>query len=213
MRHPVLRNGLPLESCAFDRDEDSKTIHLAAYLENKAVGVLTLLPNSKDVQLRGMAVLTHHQGEGIGKQLLAKAEAHATALGCEPAIQQSQMKSGDITMKNSIFNGVITAAAFSLALGLSSHATAKQCPDQEAVDELATLSTEQARFGMIQLLDTAKTEKVIVAGFMVAIEKQDVQENIRAQNRAEALYQRHGASGALPALPPGTTHQVVAIAF
>jgi GNAT superfamily N-acetyltransferase len=53
----------------------SKTIHLAAYLENKAVGVLTLLPNSKDVQLRGMAVLTHHQGEGIGKQLLAKAEA------------------------------------------------------------------------------------------------------------------------------------------
>jgi GNAT superfamily N-acetyltransferase len=75
VRHPVLRNGLPLESCAFDQDEDSKTIHLAAYLENKAVGVLTLLPNSKDVQLRGMAVLTHHQGEGIGKQLLAKAEA------------------------------------------------------------------------------------------------------------------------------------------
>ena len=75
MRHPVLRNGLPLESCAFDRDEDSKTIHLAAYLENKTVGVLTLLPNSKDVQLRGMAVLTHHQGKGIGKQLLAKAEA------------------------------------------------------------------------------------------------------------------------------------------
>lgn len=75
MRHPVLRNGLPLESCAFDRDEDSKTIHLGAYLENKAIGVLTLLPNSKDVQLRGMAVLTHHQGQGIGKQLLAKAEA------------------------------------------------------------------------------------------------------------------------------------------
>lgn len=75
MRHPVLRNGLRLESCAFDRDEDSKTIHLGAYLENKAIGVLTLLPNRKDVQLRGMAVLTHHQGQGIGKQLLAKAEA------------------------------------------------------------------------------------------------------------------------------------------
>ena len=75
MRHPLLRNGLPLESCAFDRDEDSKTIHLGAYLENKTVGVLTLLPNSKDVQLRGMAVLSHHQGEGIGRQLLAKAEA------------------------------------------------------------------------------------------------------------------------------------------
>ena len=80
MRHPILRNGLPLESCAFERDEDSKTIHLGAYLENKAVGVLTLLPNSKDVQLRGMAVLAHHQGQGIGKQLLAKAEALAIDL-------------------------------------------------------------------------------------------------------------------------------------
>jgi GNAT superfamily N-acetyltransferase len=75
VRHPILRKGLPLESCAFDRDEDSKTIHLGAYLENKAVGVLTLLQNNKDVQLRGMAVLTNHQGQGIGKQLLAKAEA------------------------------------------------------------------------------------------------------------------------------------------
>jgi len=74
VRHPVLRKGLPLSSCAFDRDEDNKTIHLGAYLENKAVGVLTLLPNNKDVQLRGMAVLEKFQGQGVGKQLITHAE-------------------------------------------------------------------------------------------------------------------------------------------
>jgi GNAT superfamily N-acetyltransferase len=47
---------------------------LGAYLENKAIGVLTLLTNNKDVQLRGMAVLETFQGKGIGKQLIAHAE-------------------------------------------------------------------------------------------------------------------------------------------
>lgn len=74
VRHPVLRKGLSLSSCAFDRDEDNSTIHLGAYLENKAIGVLTLLTNNKDVQLRGMAVLETFQGKGIGKQLIAHAE-------------------------------------------------------------------------------------------------------------------------------------------
>ena len=116
-------------------------------------------------------------------------------------------------MKNSIFNSVIAAAAFSLALGLSSHATAKQCPDQAAADGIATLSTEQAQFSTIQFPDTPKPQRVIVAGIMDAIEKQDVEESIRVQNRAEALYQRHGASGTFPALPPGYAYQSAAIAF
>ncbi len=116
-------------------------------------------------------------------------------------------------MKNSTLNSVITAAAFSLAVGLSNHATAKQCPDQPAVDGLAALSTEQAQLSSIQCVDTAETEMMIVAGFMDAIEKQDVQESIRTQSRAEALYQRHGASGSIPALPPGHAYQGVAIAF
>ena len=76
VRHPVLRKGLSLSSCAFDSDEDNSTIHLGAYIENKAIGVLTLLTNNRDVQLRGMAVLEHFQGQGIGKQLVAHAEQH-----------------------------------------------------------------------------------------------------------------------------------------
>ena len=74
VRHPVLRSGLARDSFAFDRDEDSGTIHLGAYLNQKHVGVLTLLPNPLDVQLRGMAVLKSHQGVGIGKMMMAKAE-------------------------------------------------------------------------------------------------------------------------------------------
>jgi GNAT superfamily N-acetyltransferase len=74
VRHPVLRSGLARDSCAFDRDEDSGTIHLGAFFNQKHVGVLTLLPNPLDVQLRGMAVLKSHQCVGIGKMMMAKAE-------------------------------------------------------------------------------------------------------------------------------------------
>ena len=74
MRHPVLRSGLAQASCAFDRDEDRDTIHLGAFLNQKHVSVLTLLANPSDVQLRGMAVLNTHQGLGIGKMMMAKAE-------------------------------------------------------------------------------------------------------------------------------------------
>ncbi len=69
-----MRKGLPLSSCTFDRDEDNSTIHLGAFLENRAIGILTLLTNTKNVQIRGMAVLEKFQGKGIGKQLIAHAE-------------------------------------------------------------------------------------------------------------------------------------------
>lgn len=65
VRHPVLRNGLPLESCVFYRDDDSNTLHLGAYMGEKLVGVLTLLPNKANVQLRGMAVLHEMQKKGL----------------------------------------------------------------------------------------------------------------------------------------------------
>ena len=74
VRHPVLRNGLPIESCAFDRDDDKNTLHLGSFINEELVGVLTLLPNETDVQLRGMAVLPELQGKGIGRLLVAEAE-------------------------------------------------------------------------------------------------------------------------------------------
>ena len=74
VRHPLLRSGLPIESCAFDRDDDENTVHIGSFLNEKLVGVLTLLPNETDVQLRGMAVLPELQGKGIGRLLVAEAE-------------------------------------------------------------------------------------------------------------------------------------------
>lgn len=81
VRHPVLRNGLPIETCAFDRDEDNDTLHLGAYTDKKLIGVLTLLPNASDVQLRGMAVLPEMQKLGIGYQLILEAEKRVIQMG------------------------------------------------------------------------------------------------------------------------------------
>ena len=39
IRHPMLRQGRPIEDCVFDGDKDPKTIHLGAFIENKLVGV------------------------------------------------------------------------------------------------------------------------------------------------------------------------------
>lgn len=87
VRHPVLRNGRPLEDCHFSGDELGTTFHLGAFEKDKIIGVITCLMN-KDVhlekiaafqlhqcyQLRGMAVLESMQGKGVGKKLLKKAE-------------------------------------------------------------------------------------------------------------------------------------------
>ena len=81
VRHAVLRNGLPLKTCAFDRDEDIDTLHIGAYANKKLVGVLTLLPNATDVQLRGMAVLPEMQKLGIGFQLILEAEKCVMSMG------------------------------------------------------------------------------------------------------------------------------------
>lgn len=81
VRHPVLRSGLAVESCAFDRDDDTNTLHLGAFVCEKLVGVLTLLPNATDVQLRGMAVLPEMQKLGIGFQLILEAEKCVMSMG------------------------------------------------------------------------------------------------------------------------------------
>ena len=81
VRHPVLRTGQPLATCAFEGDDLKTTIHLGIFQANKLVGVATLLkhnnPNFKppfQYQLRGMAILKSHQKKGLGNQLLAYAE-------------------------------------------------------------------------------------------------------------------------------------------
>ena len=77
VRHQVLRQGKPIESCVFQNDEDSQTFHLGAFHKDELIGVATYLKSKSShfsqqyqYQLRGMAVLKHYQGKQIGKQLL-----------------------------------------------------------------------------------------------------------------------------------------------
>ena len=81
IRHPILRQGRPIEDCVFHGDKDPKTIHLGAFIEHKLVGVLsayqkntTVFDVKESYQVRGVAVLTTAHRKGIGRALMAHIE-------------------------------------------------------------------------------------------------------------------------------------------
>ena len=81
VRHPVLREGKPIDSCYFDGDDSASTFHLGAFYENQLTGVITVLSNNLNTinltnhyQIRGMAVLKEFQKKGIGEALVKHAE-------------------------------------------------------------------------------------------------------------------------------------------
>ncbi len=81
VRHPVLRPGKPIETCRFDRDDESATRHFGLYENDELVGVASLFDNRhpgfneyRQFQLRGMAVLEDFRGKGYGALLLNHAE-------------------------------------------------------------------------------------------------------------------------------------------
>ncbi|WP_291119439.1 GNAT family N-acetyltransferase [Flavobacterium sp. UBA6135] len=84
VRHPVLREGQSMESCKFDGDDLTSTIHLGLYINAALVGVVSVFEKNyvffdskKQFQVRGVAVLKHHQKMGYGEELLLEAENHA----------------------------------------------------------------------------------------------------------------------------------------
>lgn len=81
VRHTVLRKNKPIESCHFDGDENENTRHFGFFENANLVGILSvfeknspLFNESKQVQIRGMAVLDSHQKKGIGRTLLSFVE-------------------------------------------------------------------------------------------------------------------------------------------
>ncbi len=84
LRHTVLRAGLPAETARFPGDDRPATRHFVAVENGRVVGCLTYLRSEWEGcaawQLRGMAVATDRQRNGIGRQLLQQAE---TVLCCE----------------------------------------------------------------------------------------------------------------------------------
>lgn len=80
VRHPVLRQGKPIETCSFEGDLHPESIHLGLYANNRLVGVASYLKNShadfsgNQYQLRGMAVLPEFQQNGFGEMLFKAGE-------------------------------------------------------------------------------------------------------------------------------------------
>jgi predicted GNAT family N-acyltransferase len=81
LRHAILRPGLPLATAHFDGDDDPTTIHLAALLDadDAVVGCATLMArpyrHHAAWQLRGMATRADLARRGVGRAVLAAAEA------------------------------------------------------------------------------------------------------------------------------------------
>lgn len=80
VRHPVLRPGRPIDTCAMPGDQDKDTFHLGLFHKQKLIGVVSLMNNAKpqfdgaQFQLRGMAVLEDYQGLRLGNILVDEAE-------------------------------------------------------------------------------------------------------------------------------------------
>ena len=81
VRHPVLRQGKPIESCEFDGDNLETTFHLGIFHKDKLVGISSfllskhpLLSQELQYQLRGMAVIKEYQNLGLGKLILNHGE-------------------------------------------------------------------------------------------------------------------------------------------
>jgi GNAT superfamily N-acetyltransferase len=85
VRHPVLRKGKPIESCAFNGDDLHSTQHFGLFDADRLIGVLSLFVEKCDLfetetqlQFRGMAVLESEQNKGFGEQLMRYAESQIT---------------------------------------------------------------------------------------------------------------------------------------
>lgn len=77
VRNPVLRPNLPVETCRFEGDNLPSTVHFGFYTDENLVGVVSIFEKSntiwhqtKQIQIRGMAVLAEFQKKGIGEQLI-----------------------------------------------------------------------------------------------------------------------------------------------
>ncbi len=106
VRHPVLREGKSIENCHFDGDELHSTIHLGLYINCALIGVISLFKKKNDAfsekkqfQIRGMAVLKHHQKMGYGIRLVKEAEHIILKYNCTLLWFNAREKSVDFYKK------------------------------------------------------------------------------------------------------------------
>ncbi len=82
LRKSLLRQGMPDSSAVFEGDDEPYTLHAAFCLEEKIVGIASLMRRKsshfsgieRQYQLRGMAVMEEYRGQGVGRALLQYCE-------------------------------------------------------------------------------------------------------------------------------------------
>ena len=86
VRHPVLRKGKPIETCAFEGDDLETTHHFGLFNALDLTGIISLFLKTNPIfaenlqaQIRGMAVLESHQKKGLGETLVKHCEEYCIA--------------------------------------------------------------------------------------------------------------------------------------
>lgn len=83
VRHPVLRKGKPIETCAFEGDTLKTTHHFGLFDNSDLIGIISLFLKTNTIfaenlqaQIRGMAILESHQKKGFGEALVKHCEKY-----------------------------------------------------------------------------------------------------------------------------------------
>ena len=81
LRHQVLRQGKPIETCSFEGDDLPTTFHVGLYYYGSLAGIVTYMKRSSEhfndneqYQLRGMAIAQPFQGKKLGNTLIEYGE-------------------------------------------------------------------------------------------------------------------------------------------
>lgn len=106
VRHPVLREGKPIESCHFEDDDLETTQHFGLHLKQELVGIISLFkknnpafPEKKQYQIRGMAVLEEHRKKDFGKALIIYGEDYCKKQGAYRIWFNARMEAVDFYKK------------------------------------------------------------------------------------------------------------------
>lgn len=116
LRQEILRPASPGRDVVFPNDEHPDTLHVAVRIENRIVGVASVMrdphpsdPRPGDWRIRGMATRPELRARGIGSALLAACEAHArehrgTRLWCNARVKaRSLYERGGLTVEGEVF--------------------------------------------------------------------------------------------------------------
>lgn len=83
VRHPVLRKGKPIETCAFEGDDLKTTHHFGLFNDLDLIGIISLFLKTNTIfaenlqaQIRGMGILESHQKKGFGEALVKHCEKY-----------------------------------------------------------------------------------------------------------------------------------------